>query len=91
MIALDLRPRLAPKARLRFDRHSGNYLLLYPERALALNTTAAAIVAHCDGVCTVAVIADRVARDCGEPPALVLAAIQHLLAALADLGLLEEG
>jgi hypothetical protein len=37
-------PRLAPRARLRFDRHAGQWLLLYPERGLALNASAAAIV-----------------------------------------------
>ena len=30
--AVDARPQLAPKARLRFDRQAGRYMLLYPER-----------------------------------------------------------
>ena len=37
MIPPSSRPALAGKARLRFDRASGGYLLLYPERGLALN------------------------------------------------------
>jgi len=40
----DCRPRLARRARLRFDRHAGQWLLLYPERGLVLNESAAAIV-----------------------------------------------
>src|SRR5207302_10969318 len=36
MIPPDAKPALAPKARLRFDRTSGGYMLLYPERGLAL-------------------------------------------------------
>ena len=36
MIATDARPRLAAKARLRFDRKTSRYLLLYPERGLEL-------------------------------------------------------
>jgi coenzyme PQQ biosynthesis protein PqqD len=43
------KPALASKARLRFDRLSGGYMLLYPERGLALNATAASILKLCDG------------------------------------------
>ena len=32
------RPKLAAKARLRFDRHEQRFLLLYPERGLLFNT-----------------------------------------------------
>jgi len=53
MIPPDAKPALAPKARLRFDRTSGGYLLLYPERGLALNATAANILKLCDGELTV--------------------------------------
>jgi len=41
--------RLARKARLRFDRHAGSFVLLGPERGLVLNPSAAAIVRLCDG------------------------------------------
>ena len=41
--------RLAPKARLRFDRVRGRHVLLSPERGLVLNASAAAIVQACDG------------------------------------------
>ena len=53
MIPPEAKPALAPKARLRFDRTSGGYLLLYPERGLALNATAANILKLCDGELTV--------------------------------------
>jgi len=53
MIPPDAKPALAPKARLRFDRTSGGYMLLYPERGLALNATAASILKLCDGELTV--------------------------------------
>ena len=42
----DARPRLAGKARLRFDRRSARHLLLYPERGLVLSPTAAEIRAR---------------------------------------------
>jgi coenzyme PQQ biosynthesis protein PqqD len=53
------KPALASKARLRFDRISGGYLLLYPERGLALNATAASILKLCDGARTVDGIVDE--------------------------------
>src|SRR5947209_5700763 len=43
------RPRLAAKARLRFDKRESKHILLYPERGLLLNDTAAAILQACDG------------------------------------------
>lgn len=53
MIPSSGKPALAPKARLRFDRVSGGYMLLYPERGLALNATAASILKLCDGARTI--------------------------------------
>ena len=53
MISTESRPRLASKARLRFDRKSARYMLLYPERGLVLNPTAADVLQRCDGARTV--------------------------------------
>lgn len=89
-IAGDARPKLARKARLRFDRHSGHHWLLYPERGLQLSQSAAAIVALCTGDKTLdemvtelhasaaAASRDQVARD-----------VQDFLCALRDRGLVE--
>lgn len=41
--------KLAKKARLRWDEREKKYILLYPERGLLLNETAAEIVKLCDG------------------------------------------
>lgn len=59
-------PKLARKARLRFDRHSGGYMIIYPERGLALNESAAAIAKRCDGTLTVGQIAELVASEANE-------------------------
>jgi coenzyme PQQ biosynthesis protein PqqD len=48
-LPLSFVPRLAKKARLRFDRHSGGHMIVYPERGLALNESAAEIAKRCDG------------------------------------------
>jgi len=49
VISFESRPRLAAKARVRLDRQTGRYVLLYPERGLELNSTAAEIVKLCTG------------------------------------------
>ena len=64
----DARPRLAAKARLRFDRKSTRYMLLYPERGLVLNPTAADIVQLCTGEHTVGAIVERLAAKYGMKP-----------------------
>ena len=67
MIALDARPRLASKARLRFDRKTERHMLLYPERGLVLNPTAADVVQLCTGEHTVTEIVDRLAGKYASP------------------------
>jgi pyrroloquinoline quinone biosynthesis protein D len=47
--ATEQRPRLAIGVRLRHDAVRGQDTLLYPEGALVLNSTAAAILRLCDG------------------------------------------
>jgi len=55
-------PRLAPKARLKWDGRERRYLLLYPERGLALSDTAAEILKLCDGSHPVPSIVDELVR-----------------------------
>ena len=63
MIPVTGKPALASKARLRFDRLSGGYMLLYPERGLALNATAASILKLCDGARTLETIVGELHRE----------------------------
>jgi pyrroloquinoline quinone biosynthesis protein D len=84
------RPRLAAKARLRYDRKGERYMLLYPERGLTLNTTAADIVRLCTGEHSVADIAAQLAPKYGKDAASIESDAIKLLAALADRGLVEE-
>lgn len=70
MIPLDARPRLAPKVRLRVDRKSGRTLLLYPEKGLALNPTAAEICALCTGEIAVREMIERLAARHGGSDAI---------------------
>jgi pyrroloquinoline quinone biosynthesis protein D len=86
------RPRLAAKARLRPDRRTGGFLLLYPERGLALNATATDVVRLCTGEQTVDAIVETLAGKYGAAPrATIEAEVLAFLGHLADRGLLEPG
>jgi pyrroloquinoline quinone biosynthesis protein D len=52
------RPRLAARARLKFDSIANQQMLLFPEATLILNETGAAIVRMCDGTRSVEQIVD---------------------------------
>jgi coenzyme PQQ biosynthesis protein PqqD len=64
-------PRLVPAARLRFDRIAGRMLLLYPERGMVLNPTAAAIVELCTGEYRVSEMVELLLRETGGPRAQI--------------------
>ncbi len=67
MIEAATTPRLVPAARLRFDRVGRRMLLLYPERGMVLNPTAAAIVELCTGEYRVSEMVELLARETGGP------------------------
>ncbi len=88
MIPAHARPRLASKARIRFDRKTERYLLLYPERGLELNPTAADIARLCTGEHTVTEIAERLAgKYPTQPRATIEREMLAFLVALAERGL----
>jgi hypothetical protein len=81
-------PRLHPRAKLRVDARTGDTFLLYPERGLRLNGTAAEILSlacagqDLDGI--VRIMSDRYGRE----PTGMRADILGFLEALAARGLL---
>jgi coenzyme PQQ biosynthesis protein PqqD len=90
MIDPRARVRLAARARLRFDRHSGKHVLLYPERGLELNESGARIIALCTEERSVAELIDLVAaRSEDTPRAVIERDVLGFLRALEDRGLLE--
>jgi coenzyme PQQ biosynthesis protein PqqD len=89
MIALDARPRLAPKARLRFDRKTDRHMLLYPERGLVLSATATDIVRLCTGEHTVADIVASLAEKYAAPPDTLEREVQAFLGEMADRALVR--
>jgi coenzyme PQQ biosynthesis protein PqqD len=90
VISAQSRLRLAAKARLRFDRKASRYMLLYPERGLALNSTAADVLQLCTGERTVQDIIDELARRYGQEAAAVEREVMGFLTTLADRGLVHD-
>ena len=92
MISANSRPRLAEKARLRFDRKAQQYLLLFPERGLALNPTAAEILKMCTGEHTVEAIIERLLQTYdNQPRDVVEREVVAFLASMAKRGLVKNG
>ena len=84
-------PKLAKKARLKHDRHANKWMILYPERGLELNDTAAAIAQKLDGARTIAAIADELASEHeGAPRDAIEKDVLSFVKGLADKGLLER-
>ena len=90
------RPKLAKKARLKWDEREKKFMLLYPERGLLLNSAAAEIVKMCDGAHSVFEmideIASRVIRESPKKQAdrdVIERDVNELLAKLRERRLLE--
>lgn len=85
-------PKLARKARLQFDRHSGKHLLLYPERGLELNDSGAAIAKKCDGSRSIETIVRELSEEFAADDAMRAALAHDVEAFVVDLqarGLLQ--
>ncbi len=83
-------PRLAPKARLRWDEVEKRYMLVFPEAALMLNETAPEILKLCDGQHTVEGIVDSLAqRFTGIDRKIIEEDVTSFLTRIKARGLLE--
>ena len=84
------RPQLSPKARLRWDNVEKRHMLVFPEAALMLNETAAAILNLCDGERSLEQIVDALAQQfVGADRQMIADEVTDLLTRLRTRGLLE--
>jgi coenzyme PQQ biosynthesis protein PqqD len=83
-------PKLAAKARLRYDRKDDKTMLLYPEKGLVLNATAADVARLCTGEHTVGGIVEELSRKYGKDDATVQREVMTLIGSLAERGLVNE-
>jgi len=89
VIDASFRPRLAKKARLRFDKATDSYMLLYPERGMRLNQTASSILQLCDGALTIGAIVSSLAATYGRADDALAVEVNAFLQSLLDRGLIE--
>lgn len=84
------RPRLASRARLKFDSVANQEMLLFPEAALLLNETGAAIVRLCDGARSIDQIVDDLAEKFSSADRDTLRLeVEKFLASIRARGLLQ--
>ncbi len=88
-LRLELKPKLAPKTKLRLDPKTGRYILLYPEKGLLLNPTGAAILKRCTGEHTLSEIVLLLALEFQSEPALLEAEVLSFVQGLLDRGLVQ--
>ena len=86
---LALRPKLAPKTKLRLDPKTGKYILLYPEKGLLLNPTGAAILKLCTGEQTLSAIIAALALEFQSDTEKVRAEVVTFVQGLLDRGLVQ--
>ena len=89
MLSTESRPRLARKARLRFDRKTDRYLLLYPEKGMVLNATGADVLHLCTGDHTVATIIERLSEKYAQAAPAVEREVFDFLRAMEARGLVR--
>ena len=90
MISAGTRPRLAAKARLRWDRKGERHMLLYPEKGLVLNETGADILKLCTGEHTVAAIVEQLSQKYAKDTVAVESEVVTFLQTMSDRGLVQD-
>ena len=84
------RPQFNRKVRLRFDRRTGRFLLLYPETGLELSRTATEVARLCTGEWTVDEIVQHLAQSHTKTsPVEITRDVRGFLKTLAARGLLQ--
>jgi pyrroloquinoline quinone biosynthesis protein D len=83
-VADNSKPRLAAKARLKWDAVREKHLLLFPEGVLVLNKTARDVLALCDGQRTVAEIVKALAAQYAVEANTIDADVKEILQKLAQ-------
>jgi coenzyme PQQ biosynthesis protein PqqD len=85
------RLRLVPRARLRFDARAGRAMLVYPERGLLLNATAAAVCELLDGTRTaVEIVAQLLQRYSDADPVRLEDEVKSFLQQLSERALVDS-
>jgi pyrroloquinoline quinone biosynthesis protein D len=84
------RPVLPRHAKLKFDETRKVWVILAPERVLAPDEIAVEVLQLCDGIRSVADIADLLAQKYAAPREAIATDVMGMLQDLADKGFLTE-
>ncbi len=84
------KPVLPRHAKLKFDETRKVWVILAPERVLAPDEIAVEVLKLCDGVRSVAEMADQLAQKYAAPREAIAADVITMLQDLADKGFLTE-
>jgi len=84
------RPKLPRHTRLKFDETRQVWVILAPERVLAPDEIAVEVLHLCDGVRSVAEMADQLAAKYTAPREAIASDVIAMLQDLADKGFLTE-
>jgi pyrroloquinoline quinone biosynthesis protein D len=89
MITAASQPGLPPHIKLRHDAGRGRWHVLAPERVFEPDPIAVEILKRCDGVMTVAAIAEVMAKEYNAPLDDIQTDIIYMLQELADKGVVR--
>ena len=84
------KPVLPRHAKLKFDETRKVWVILAPERVLAPDEIAVEVLKLCDGMRSVADMADQLAEKYAAPREAIMADVIAMLQDLADKGFLTE-
>lgn len=87
--SLELKPKLAPKAKLRLDPKTGKHILLFPEKGLLLNQTGTAILQKCTGQQSLSAIIAALALEFQTDEDKLRPEVLGFVQGLLDRGLLQ--
>lgn len=88
-VSLELKLKLASKAKLRLDPKTGKHILLYPEKGLLLNPTGTAILKLCNGERKLSEIVSLLAVEFNSVPAVLEPEVLGFVQGLLDRGLVQ--
>ena len=83
-------PRLRSGVRLQFNQARQRWIVQAPERVLMPDEIAVAVLQRCDGIATVSMIGDALARQYEAPADQVTSDIVEMLQDLADKGVIGD-
>ena len=83
-------PRLKPNVRLQFNEARKQWIIQAPERVLMPDDIAVAVLKRCDGVASIAAIAEALAKEFDAPRETVESDVIEMLQDLAEKGIVDD-